>query len=58
LKSNKFSEINVTRFFDCLSKLLFSEAKEEGSASGKKKKKKKGKGTVLFTTGMTSGYSL
>jgi len=41
-----------------LSKPLFSEAKEEGSASGKKKKKKKGKGTVLFTTGMTSGYSL
>ncbi|XP_077268274.1 E3 ubiquitin-protein ligase RNF10 isoform X1 [Temnothorax americanus] len=34
------------------------EAKDEGNASGKKKKKKKGKGTLLFTTGMTSGYSL
>ncbi|KAM0729016.1 E3 ubiquitin-protein ligase RNF10 [Formica fusca] len=34
------------------------QAKDEGSAAGKKKKKKKSKGTVLLTTGMTSGYSL
>ncbi|XP_012536318.1 RING finger protein 10 [Monomorium pharaonis] len=34
------------------------EAKDEGNAFGKKKKKKKVKGTVLFTTGMTSGYSV
>lgn len=34
------------------------QAKDEGGAIGKKKKKKKNKGTVLLTTGMTSGYSL
>ncbi|EGI70202.1 PREDICTED: RING finger protein 10 isoform X1 [Acromyrmex echinatior] len=35
------------------------ETKDENNAFGKKKRtKKKGKGTVLFTTGMTSGYSL
>ncbi|XP_029161599.1 RING finger protein 10 [Nylanderia fulva] len=34
------------------------QAKDEGNAVGKKKKKKKNKGTVLLTTGMTSGYSL
>ncbi|XP_011632551.1 RING finger protein 10 [Pogonomyrmex barbatus] len=33
------------------------EAKDESNALGKKKKKK-GKGTVLLTTGMTSGYSI
>ncbi|XP_050454627.1 RING finger protein 10 isoform X2 [Cataglyphis hispanica] len=35
-----------------------SEPKDESIAAGKKKKKKKNKGTVLLTTGMTSGYSL
>lgn len=44
--------------FDRLSKSLFSEIKNEGNTSGKKKKKKKGKGTMLFTTGITSGYTL
>ncbi|XP_011168526.1 RING finger protein 10 isoform X1 [Solenopsis invicta] len=34
------------------------ETKDESNAFGKKKKKKKVKGTVLFTTGMTSGYSI
>ncbi|GAB1867650.1 E3 ubiquitin-protein ligase RNF10 [Camponotus japonicus] len=34
------------------------QAKDDGDVAGKKKKKKKNKGTVLLTTGMTSGYSL
>jgi len=38
--------------------LSFLEAKDDGDVAGKKKKKKKNKGTVLLTTGMTSGYSL
>ncbi|EZA53151.1 hypothetical protein DMN91_005389 [Ooceraea biroi] len=40
------------------SKLPEPEARDDGNTVGKKKKKKKGKGTVLFKTGITSGYSL
>lgn len=59
VQSEMFSGTPSTSFNEDEKKPDVSEeAKDESNASGKKKKKKKGKGTVLFTTGMTSGYSL
>ncbi|XP_067205142.1 E3 ubiquitin-protein ligase RNF10 isoform X2 [Linepithema humile] len=57
VKSKTYPDATDTPFNEDKEKYA-SEPRDDGNAAGKKKKKKKGKGTVLFTTGMTSGYSL